>query len=67
MDPAVNRIKDFYATMGKNGDLPSSPKKDITENTDSSIYKEALSVMLKRYPNDKNFKKMEKEFSKNNL
>ena len=66
MDPAVNRIKDFYTVMGKNGDLPNSPKKDISENTDSSIYKEALAAMIKRYPNDKNFKKMESEFAKNN-
>ena len=67
MDPAANRIRDFYEIMGKNGDLPKNPKKDIENNIDASIYREALDEMLKRYPNDAAFKKMDGEFATNNL
>ena len=67
MDPAVNRIKDFYEIMDKNGDLPKNPKKEITNNIDASIYRAALDEMLKRYPKDASFKKMDREFAVNNL
>ena len=67
MDPAVNRIRDFYEIMDKNGDLPKNPKKEITNNIDASIYRAALDEMLKRYPKDASFKRMDREFTVNNL
>lgn len=67
MDPAANRIKEFYEIMDKNGDLPKNPQKDIAKNIDSSIYRAALDEMLKRYPKDPSFKKMNAEYAANNL
>ena len=67
LDPAANRIKDFYRVMEKNGDLPDNPKKDISANIDVKIYSEALSEMTRRYPKDKNFQKMKQAFAANNL
>ena len=43
------------------------PQKDIAKNIDSSIYRAALDEMLKRYPKDPSFKKMNAEYAANNL
>ena len=67
LDPAANRIKDFYRVMEKNGDLPANHKKDISANIDVKIYREALAEVVRRYPQDKNFKKMEQAFAADNL
>lgn len=66
MDPAVNRVKDFYRIMEANGDLPKEAKADISHNVDSSVYRAALDEMLKRFPDDAAFKRMDKEFAVNN-
>lgn len=67
MDPAVNRIKDFYKVMEANGDLPKGFKADISDNTDSSVYREALDEALKRWPECRYFREMDAEFAANNL
>ncbi|MEG1823458.1 MAG: ABC transporter substrate-binding protein [Cloacibacillus sp.] len=67
MDPAANRVKDFYEIMRKNGDLPKGAKNDISKNIDTKIYRAALDEMLKRHPKEACFKKMDKEFAANNL
>lgn len=67
MDPAVNRIKDFYKVMEANGDLPKGYKADISDNVDSGVYREALDEAMKRWPDCEYFKKMDAEFAANNL
>lgn len=66
MDPAKNRIKDFYEIMKYNGDVDPNTKYDIAKAVDTSVYRDALNEMMKRHPNDKTFKTLDKEFAKNN-
>ncbi|OUO91347.1 ABC transporter substrate-binding protein [Cloacibacillus sp. An23] len=67
MDPAVNRIKEFYKIMEANGDLPKGAKADISDCVDSTVYREALDEMLRRFPDCEYFKKMDAEYAANNL
>ena len=67
MDPAVNRIKDFYKVMEANGDLPKGYKADVSDNVDSGVYREALDEAMKRWPDCEYFKKLDAEFAANNL
>lgn len=66
MDPAKNRVQDFYEDMKQNGDIPEDSQWDVEKNVDTTIYKDALEEMISRYPDDQKFQDMMSEFDGNN-
>lgn len=66
MDPAKNRIQDFYEVMEANGDIPKGGSWDIDKAVDVTIYKEALEEMADRYPEDDLWPRLLKEYEENN-
>lgn len=66
MDPAKNRIDEFYKVMDANGDIPADSKWDLEQAVDTSVYEEALTEMQNRYPDDQVWNQLQEEFAKNN-
>lgn len=66
MDPAKDRVQDFYQVMEENGDIPKDSQWNIEKAVDSSIFEEALDIMLKREPEEALWQDMKKEFEENN-
>ena len=66
-DPLKKGTLDFWNTMNSIGYLPEEAKNvDIHKHIDTSIYREALDIVLKRYPDDPIYKEMDKFFKENN-
>ena len=66
-DPLKKGTLDFWNTMNAIGYLPEEAKNvDIHKHIDTTIYREALDIVLKRYPDDPIFKEMDKFFKENN-
>lgn len=66
MDPAKNRVQDFYEDMQNNGDIPEDSQWDIDKNVDSTIYKDALDEMISRYPDDQMFQDLLTAYEQDN-
>lgn len=66
MDPAKNRVQDFYQVMEENGDIPEDSQWDIEKAVDSSIFEEVLNTMIKREPEEVMWQDMKEEFEENN-
>lgn len=66
MDPAKNRIDDFYQVMKENGDIPKNSEWDLEKAVDTSIYEDALKEMQKRQPEDELWTQLMQEFETNN-
>lgn len=66
-DPLKKGTLDFWNTMNEIGYLPPSAKNvDIHQHIDTTIYREALDIVLKRYPDDPIYKEMDAFFKANN-
>ena len=66
-DPLKKGTLDFWNTMNAIGYLPDEAKDvDISRHIDTTIYREALDIVLKRYPDDPVFKEMDRFFKENN-
>lgn len=66
LDPAKNRVQDFYQVMVANGDISPDSNWDIHKNVDSSIYKEALDEMARRYPDESVWQELLTAYIENN-
>lgn len=66
MDPAKNRVLEFYQIMKDNGDIPADTTYDMADAVDVTIYRDALNEMISRYPDYEPFQQMLKEFETNN-
>lgn len=62
-DPAGLRVVDFYESMKRVGYIEG--KVDITKHLDVSLYKEALSSLLKEEPNDPTWLKFKADYERN--
>lgn len=67
MDPAANRVQEFYEVMQANGDIPADSEYDMTDHVDSSIYYEALTAVMERYPEFDGWQEMLDKYEENNL
>lgn len=66
-DPLKKGTLDFWNTMNAIGYLPvQAASVDINSHIDTTIYREALDIVLKRYPDDPVFKEMDRFFRENN-
>jgi NitT/TauT family transport system substrate-binding protein len=51
-DPNANGVAKFYNSLADVGYFDGGSSADITEHIDTSAYKQALDLLLERYPND---------------
>ena len=66
MDPARNRVMDFYAVMKANGDIDASAPDNMGNHVDPTIYRDALTAVMERYPNFAPFGEMMDAYAANN-
>ena len=64
-DPLKKGTVDFWNTMNGIGYLPEN-RVDISRHIDTSIYREALDEVLKRWPDDPVYREMDAFFKANN-
>ena len=64
-DPLKKGTVDFWNTMNEIGYLPEN-RVDISRHIDTSIYREALDEVLKRWPDDPVYREMDAFFKANN-
>ena len=64
-DPLKKGTVDFWNTMNAIGYLPEN-RVDISRHIDTSIYREALDEVLKRWPDDPVYREMDAFFKANN-
>ena len=67
MDPAKNRVVEFFDVMKANGDIDADVENTMADHVDSTIYLDALNTVLERYPDDVHFQEMLEEYDANNL
>ena len=67
MDPSANRVQEFYEVMLANGDIPADCEYDMTDHVDSSIYFDALTAVMERYPDFDGWQSMMDAYEENNL
>ena len=67
MDPAKNRVVEFFDVMKANGDIDADVENTMADHVDSTIYLDALNTVLERYPDDVHFREMLEEYDANNL
>ena len=67
MDPAKNRVVEFFDVMKANGDIDADVENTMADHVDSTIYLDALNVVLERYPDDVHFQEMLETYDANNL
>ena len=67
MDPCANRVQEFYSAMIANGDISASADPDITGHVDSTIYYDALTEAISRYPDFQPYGEMMDRYAGNNL
>lgn len=67
LDPAKNRVAEFYQVMKDNGDIAADTPEQIEEAVDVTIYQDALKIMAERYPDWKALPELEAAFQANNF
>ena len=67
MDPAKNRVVEFFDVMKANGDIPAGTENTMADHVDASIYLDALNIVLERYPDDVHFQEMLEAYDASNL
>ena len=67
MDPCANRVQEFYDIMIANGDIPADSGYSMEDHVDSTIYFDALTACMERYPEFKGFQDMMDLYGTNNL
>ena len=67
MDPAKNRVVEFFDVMKANGDIGADVENTMADHVDASIYLDALNIVLERYPDDVHFQEMLEAYDANNL
>ena len=66
MDPSRNRVADFYGVMKANGDIDAAAPDDMADHVDPTIYHDALTAMMARYPDFAPFAEMMDAYAANN-
>ena len=52
LDPATDRVRDFYELMERDGQISPEESIDFEQHMDLSIYREALTRLIERYPDN---------------
>lgn len=52
LDPATDRVRDFYELMERDGQISPEDSIDFEQHMDLSIYREALTRLIERYPDN---------------
>lgn len=66
MDPARERVEDFYQVMKDNGDIDASAPDVMGDHVDPSIYYDALTAVMERYPDFAPYAEMMDAYAVNN-
>lgn len=67
IDPNKNKVVEFYEIMKANGDISPDTEYAMEEHVDTSIYEDALKIMIDRGSNKEIFTQLMNEFKINNL
>lgn len=67
LDPNKKKVLDFYEVMKANGDIESGTQYKMEDYIDTSIYEDALKVMVDRNDDSQLFQSLTEAFKKNNL
>lgn len=66
LDPNKNKMIDFYEVMKANGDIDANTPAKIEDHIDTSIYEEALNILIERGENKDLYEKLLQESKENN-
>ena len=66
MDPSRERVEEFYQVMKDNGDIDASAPDVMGDHVDPSIYHDALTAVMDRYPDFAPFAEMMDAYAVNN-
>lgn len=66
LDPSTNAVADFYETMKLNGDIDAETTYDINDYMDTSIYENALLIMMERDADNTLWSDLYESFEKKN-
>lgn len=66
LDPSTDAVADFYETMKLNGDIDADTAYDINDYMNTSIYENALNVMMEREPDNTLWTDLYKSFESKN-
>ncbi len=67
IDPNKNKVADFYEVMKADGDIAADTEYIMEDHVDTSIYEDALKIMIDRGSNKELFTQLMEEFKINNL
>lgn len=65
-DPCTKAVADFYETMKLNGDIDKDTAYDIKDYMDTTIYENALQVLMEREPDNELWSNLYKSFEEKN-
>lgn len=66
LDPSTDAVADFYETMKLNGDIDADTAYDINDYMNTSIYENALKIMMEREPDNALWEDLYKSFESKN-
>lgn len=66
LDPSTKSVADFYETMKLNGDIDAETTYDINDYMDTSIYENALQIMMDRDADNTLWKDLYESFEQKN-
>lgn len=66
LDPNKKKVSDFYEVMKANGDIANDTEYDINDYIDTSIYQDALQLLIDAGEDKELYEQLMKEFLKNN-
>ncbi len=67
LDPNRNKVDDFYQVMKANGDIDANTQYELRDQTDVTVYEDALNELLERNPQDQVLLQLKEEFQVNNF
>lgn len=66
IDPNKKKVVDFYEVMKANGDIAADTEYSMEDHVDSTIYEDALKVLMERNAGDKLWEDLMESFKTNN-
>lgn len=67
LDPNINGLQDLFDTLLLGNYIENVTVTDISKSVDTSIYKEALDILIEREPENEFYQTLKTQFEKNNL
>ncbi|WP_165445302.1 ABC transporter substrate-binding protein [Bacilliculturomica massiliensis] len=66
LDPNKNKVEDFYEVMKANGDIDAGTPYDIADYIDTSVYADALDILIDRGEGGGLYEELKDEYGRNN-